>query len=487
VAPEVALVLSERHYETLRHQLLQEDGLERAGFALLGRSRSVGSREYLVHRLLLPRDRDCRRQTPVSVEPDPGYVLGTLEALQESGAGAYLYAHSHPFSTEATFSGTDDAHLAGEITSLDEYLGLRDDDRDVEFVRLVWGRREEGFAAEVYDRQGRLVARMTRLRVVGTRGVREVACARMPRGPAAPAPLPAARLDRNIRWLGESGQRRLREVRLAVCGAGGIGSAFVAQGRGLGIRRWSLVDQDRVEPSNLNRLFGAGLRDVGRLKVKVLAREIRALDSAAEVETIPHPVQSAEARRALAAADVIVCGLDNAEARLEAQVLAARYLKPLLDMGSGIVLDPATGRVAQMGAQAVLYSPGGACLVCQGVVNPARVLSAEHRALRRSLGYVDGAEAMEAPPSVVTLNALVAALGLEMLVRYLTGFAAGPTYVRYDSLKATLEELAFARREDCPICGDGGVEGLGDDEAARLKPPTRGAGQALGNETQGVR
>jgi hypothetical protein len=105
------------------------------------------------------------------------------------------------------------------------------------------------------------------------------------------------------------------------------------------------------------------------------------------------------------------------------------------------------------------------------VVNPARILSPEHRALRRGLGYVVGADE-EAPPSVITLNALVAAIGLEMLVTYLTGFGSARSYVRYDSLAARLETIPFAKRPDCPVCGEDGVEGLGDDEAERLQPPT---------------
>ncbi|MBI2525331.1 MAG: ThiF family adenylyltransferase [Candidatus Rokubacteria bacterium] len=433
--PDATLVMAERDLAGLRAHLLQADGLERAAFGLLGRCRSVEPGEYFLHRLLLPGDGDYRRQDGASVEPAPTYVLHTLHRLATSGAAGYLHAHSHPFSQGAAFSGTDDRFLRGEIATVRGYPRGADVRREVPFLRLVWGQREEGFSAEVYRGDGRIVARVRELRAVGPAGIRRIvafaAAARASR--IDDGTLPVARLDRNIRWLGGDGQQRLREPRLAVCGAGGIGSAWVAQARGLGFRRLILIDPDRVEPSNLNRLFGARLRDVGRLKVKVLAREVRALDPTAEVEIVPAPLQSEEARRALLRADLIVCGLDNMAARLEAQVVAARYLKPLLDMGSGIVLRPGTRQVQHMGAQAALYAPGGPCLLCQGVVNPSRILSPEHRALRRGLGYVEGAEEA-APPSVVTLNALVAALGLEALVRYLTGFGPAPTHLRYDSL-----------------------------------------------------
>lgn len=474
-ARAATLVLSEHDFAQLRAQLLRPDGLEGVAFGLLGRGRTVEPVEFYLHRLFLPGDRDCRRQESASVEPTPAYVLTTLHQLELSGAAAYLHAHSHPFSNRAYFSGTDDRYLQGEIATVRGYLRVSGAEREIAFVRLVWGRREEGFAAEAYDAGACLAARFSRLRVVGPGGIRELRSMAMPGcwavgEPSATDPLPLARLDRNLRWLGWEGQTRLRESRVAVNGAGGIGSAFVAQARGLGFRRFALIDPDRIEPSNLNRLFGARLRDVGRLKVKVLEREIRALDPLAEVEVVPRPVASDEARQAMVRADIIVNGLDNMAARLETQVVAARYLRPLLDLGSGIVLKPGTTEARHMGAQLAFYVPGGPCLLCQGIINPARILSPEHRALRRGLGYVEGADE-EAPPSVVTLNAVVAALGLEAMVHYLTAFAPAPTYLRFDSLASRLETIPFTKRPDCPVCGDEGVEGLGDDEAVPLPSP----------------
>jgi molybdopterin/thiamine biosynthesis adenylyltransferase len=468
------LVLTEGDFLRLRDHLLRPDGLERAACGLLGRARAGEAVEFYLHRLFLPHDRDYRSQSAVQVEPEPAWLLGTLHAMERSGAAGYLHAHSHPFSDRAASSVTDDRYLPGEIASVRGYLQACTARDTVAFLRLVWGRREDGFWAEAYDADGRLAARVTRLRVVGQRGIRELRSTAQPGGDeplgdSAEETLPVARLDRNIRWLGRKGQARLHATRLAVIGAGGIGSAFVAQARGLGFRRFALVDPDRVEASNLNRFFGARLRDVGRLKVKVLAREIRSLDPGTEVEIVADRVESEQGRRAMLRADVIVGGLDSLAARLEAQVVAARYLRPLLDMGSGIVLDRSAGEVRHLGCQVAFYIPGGPCLLCQGVINPARILSPDHQALRRRLGYLEGVEE-EAPPSVVTLNALVAALGTDALVRYLSGSGPAPIYLRFDGLAQRLEAIPFRRRPDCPVCGDDGVEGLADDEGELLPP-----------------
>jgi molybdopterin/thiamine biosynthesis adenylyltransferase len=69
------------------------------------------------------------------------------------------------------------------------------------------------------------------------------------------------RHDRQIRAFGHDGQRRLGAATAAVVGAGGIGSLLVQGLAHLGVGRLIVIDPDRVEPSNLNRLAGATAAD----------------------------------------------------------------------------------------------------------------------------------------------------------------------------------------------------------------------------------
>jgi hypothetical protein len=63
------------------------------------------------------------------------------------------------------------------------------------------------------------------------------------------------------------------------------------------------------------------------------------------------------------------------------------------------------------------------------------------------------------------------ALGMDALVRYLTGFGPAATHLRFDSFAGRLEAIPFTKRSDCPVCGDEGIEGLGEDEAVPLPLP----------------
>jgi len=136
------------------------------------------------------------------------------------------------------------------------------------------------------------------------------------------------------------------------------------------------------------------------------------------------------------------------------------HLKPLLDLGAGIILESGTRVVRDMGGQAILYFPGGPCLFCQGV-DPTTIVSREIRQVQRAAGYIQGTD--ETPPSVVTLNAVTAGLGLQIAINYLTGFIEAPTYLNYDLLHNNSTRLNFTRRPDCPICGDAGIEGRGEE------------------------
>ncbi|MCX6925396.1 MAG: ThiF family adenylyltransferase, partial [Verrucomicrobia bacterium] len=279
--------------------------------------------------------------------------------------------------------------------------------------------------------------------------------------------LDVERLDRNLRFLGEQGQRRITATTLAVCGLGGAGTELLKNCRGLGFQHYILIDMDRVESSNLNRLIWSR-NDVGRYKTEVALEFVHAVDPQADVTALTVPVSHPRAQEALLKADFIVNALDNDAARLEVQIIAARHLKPLLDLGSGITLCPGTQQIASMGGQVSFYVPGGPCLLCQGL-DPRSILSPEHRAQRRSLGYVEGTN--ETPPSVVTVNAVIAGIASDILMKYVTGFSAVPTWIRYDLLRHTTAQLHFTRRFDCPICGAEGVEGLGADGEQPLLPP----------------
>src|SRR3990170_2679570 len=473
---KAAIVFKEEDFKIFRTHLLREDGLERAAFLFLGKGLSNSTRVFYVHKLMLPEDSDYRIQHSSEVEPKTEFVLKSFSEFLRSDVAAYMHAHSHPFSIHASFSGVDNSSFPGMVRSLKGYLQLLDSEIEPVVLRIVCGTKEDGFTAECVDSKGEQLAVVNEIRVIGHGGIKRIKAKSnegffrkwIPWSNGVEdnnnlfknTDLDLNQFDRNIRWLGEMGQRAISDAHLAVCGVGGIGSIVVAQARGLGFRKITLIDHDRVEETNLNRLVGACKKDIGKFKVDIMKREIERYDSGIQVSAYPVNVQSEEAHRAIIDSDMVINALDDDAARMEVQILSARYLKPLLDLGAGIILGEDRKTVRSMGGQVIFYIPGEACLVCQGL-NPSKIVSRDIRELQRSVGYVQGTD--ETPPSVVTINSIIAGIGMDLVCRYLTGFAATPTYIHYDCLKHIPATLQFRRKKDCYICGDDGIEGKGDE------------------------
>ena len=135
---------------------------------------------------------------------------------------------------------------------------------------------------------------------------------------------------------------------ILIIGAGGLGCpAALALGAG-GVRRIGIVDDDRVDASNLHRqvLFADG--DVGAPKAIAFARALRRRFPALDVATYPVRFDVANARDLIAAYDVVIDGSDNFATKFlanDAAVLARRPLVHAAAVGTGgqLLTVPAGG------------------------------------------------------------------------------------------------------------------------------------------------
>lgn len=127
---------------------------------------------------------------------------------------------------------------------------------------------------------------------------------------AAPSP------DRHTRQLrlpgfGPAQQQRLREARVLVIGAGGLGSPVLEYLTGVGVGAITVIDADRVDESNLHRQVIHATSAIGRHKAISAAERMRALDPAIEVTPIVDVLTPANAREIVAGHDLVLDGTDN--------------------------------------------------------------------------------------------------------------------------------------------------------------------------------
>lgn len=129
------------------------------------------------------------------------------------------------------------------------------------------------------------------------------------------------RLDRFARHIvlpevGGAGQVALTQAHVVLVGCGGIGSPALQYLAAAGIGRLTLIDDDRVEASNLQRQTIFGLADIGRPKADAAADWVRHFDLALAVHARTERITAANAAALISGADVVLDGCDNFATRL---------------------------------------------------------------------------------------------------------------------------------------------------------------------------
>lgn len=395
---------------------------------------------------IAPRNAYSSR-TPTKAELQPAYLVDLTVRARRAGAGLVL-VHTHPFdSATPNFSAIDDA---GE-EPLRAFLEARLPGRTHAAMVVSHGgvqARELGAgpAIEVIA----VGADMRRL------SPRSSACASV-----------STVFDRQVRAFGAAGQEALAALEVGVVGVGGTGSVVAQELALLGVRRFVLVDPDRLEATNRNRVFGAAPALEGCLKTRVAAANIERVNPAAEVEAIDADVLTAAAADRLAQTDFIFLCTDSHASRAMVAQLAYQHLVPTVDMGVSIGVG-STGTVEEVTGRIQMLSPGLACLVCSGA------LSAE--AIRRELmtpeqraadPYFRGAG--EPQPAVASLNATAASLAVSMFMAAVTGAPLRARYQWYDGVSGRVRTPVVERRADCLVCSASGAmaRGLAVDNPLR--------------------
>ena len=195
-----------------------------------------------------------------------------------------------------------------------------------------------------------------------------------------------------------------------------------------------LVDPDRVEAKNLNRILNSTRADVRnrRLKVDVLARAISKMELGTIVETHPTSLFDPSAIKAVANCDIVFGCMDSIDGRHLLNKLATFYLLPYFDLGVKIEAD-GRGGVDQVCGTVHYLQPGGSSLLSRNVytmeqVRAAGIYRTDPAAYRSQLdqGYIRGVP--EDRPAVIQLNSLVASVAINELLARLHPYRIDPQW-----------------------------------------------------------
>ena len=234
--------------------------------------------------------------------------------------------------------------------------------------------------------------------------------------------------DRNIRAFGGEIQGVLGDLRVAVVGCGGTGSAVIEQLVRLGVRHLDLFDPDNLTASNVTRVYGSFPEDVGRPKVDVSATHATRIAPDSRVVPEQFAITREAAARLLLDADIVFgCSDDNA-GRLVLSRIATFLLTPVIDCGV-LLSGGFDGRLVGIDGRVTVLGPGAACLVCRNRIDlhraAAEMLSPDEYRRRADEGYAPGLA--EIDPAVVAFTTQVAAAAVGELLERLIHYGPNPS------------------------------------------------------------
>ena len=238
---------------------------------------------------------------------------------------------------------------------------------------------------------------------------------------------PAKQFDRNIRAFGGDIQQILGDLRIAVVGCGGTGSAVIEQLVRLGVRHLQLFDPDTLTAGNVTRVYGSYLDDVGEPKVNVSSAHVKRIAPDADVTTAQSKITSESTARLLLDADIVFGCTDDNAGRLVLSRVASYLLTPVIDCGVLLSSGPG-GHLVGIDGRVTVLAPGAACLVCRSRIDLQRAAAemlhpSEHRRLAAE-GY---APALSEPePAVVAYTTQVAAAAVGELLERLIHYGPDP-------------------------------------------------------------
>jgi len=248
------------------------------------------------------------------------------------------------------------------------------------------------------------------------------------------APLSTEEVERYARHVlipdvGMEGQRRLKNARVLVVGAGGLGSPALIYLAAAGVGTIGVVDDDVVEMSNLQRQVVHGVADVGRLKSESAAQTLASLNPLVQVARHDVRIDSTNALGIIADYDLVLDGTDN---------FPTRYL--LNDACVLLGKPDVWGSIFRFDGQAsVWWAQHGPCYRCvfpepppPGLV-PSCAEGGVLGLLCAAIGSIQAAEVVK----------LIVGIGDPLIGRLMV----------HDALRQSWDALAVRKDPDCAVCG----------------------------------
>ncbi len=230
--------------------------------------------------------------------------------------------------------------------------------------------------------------------------------------------------------LGIEGQERLMRSHALVVGAGGLGSPALLYLATAGVARITIVDDDVVDLTNLQRQIAHTMARIGQAKAASAALAMSAINPEVRIDTVRQRVGVAELAALAADADVVLDCCDNFATRQAVNAACVQQRKPLV-AGAAIAFD----------AQLSVYDSRDEASPCYACVFPPDAAVEEARCA--TMGVF--------APLVGIVGSMQAAEALKLLAGIGSSLAGRLQLLDARSMEWT--QMRVSRQPDCPVCG----------------------------------
>lgn len=238
-----------------------------------------------------------------------------------------------------------------------------------------------------------------------------------------------------LKEIGGPGQQRLKAAHVAIVGLGGLGAPAAMYLAAAGVGMLTLIDDDGVSLSNLQRQILYRTADVRQLKAFVGRDALAALNPSVEIKPVAVKLDTLNAQRLLTGADVVIDGTDDFDTRFAVNDACHALGIPLV---SGAV-GRWDGQVGVFASGTTKNAPADERLPCYRCFVPEEPPQVEHCSQVGVVGALTG-----------VIGSMMALEAIKIIAR--AGETLAGRMFLFDGLKAEARTVRLKPDPACPVC-----------------------------------
>lgn len=395
------LIISKALLEQVE-QALKSSDLETVAF-IHGK---VKGKKLIATDALIPSKRDYEKRTWAHLQVLPQFIIREFPKLERQGKTLLATVHSH--SIDGLSAGDVATHIAVAKHYPHQLTGVYNG-------KFLFYRLENGIKPTPYKA------------------------------------IDTSRFDRQIKMLGETGQLLISSTTIAMIGVGG-NAKLAFDLASLGIGKLILIDPDKWEEHNRNRIF-IPPTFIGRNKAESVKELIEQYYPDVRVEAYSKKAEEIS-DEIYSNSDILIVGPDTITTRIFGNRLALKLKKPAIFPGARI--ESQDGKLAVIGGSVQVVTADSPCYECISAPSQLDLMretldSETKKRLSQKYGLGDKLDIPSAP-AIASLNDVIAGVAIWEIIKLVTGIEQVTSFQIYDALKSTLKPVQIIKDQDCPGC-----------------------------------